>query len=164
MCSHGQGSCFGFFFAHFCVSLLFWGSSISWEPFKCFALFFYRFSWYYSGGYLNKGTFLQQLALCWQPFWGISGLILEHAPLFLRTFPHLTLWNFVQMFLIWFLQCVKYHFLYCSYNVLRKNLTVRVPLLGHYADYFGYIPQYFKKLKTFSWYFARMSWDYCDGH
>ena len=142
------------FLAQICVLLLFWCSSISWEPFNCFTLHFYRCSWYYTEVCLNKETFLHTasppllgaILRYFGAHFGVCSSIIESCS-------HLTLWNFVHVFCI-----------ILTINVLRKISHHAFLCLGHYAAYFGYIPQCLEKLKTFFWYFAWMSWYYCGGH
>ena len=117
--------------------------------------FLYKCSWYYTEVYLNKEIFLHTasppllgaILRYFGPHFGVCSSIIEscsHPP---------SLWNFVHVFCI-----------ILTINVLRKISHHAFLCLGHYAAYFGYIPQCLEKLKTFFWYFAWMSWYYCGGH
>ena len=128
------------FFAHFCESLLFQCSSISWKPFNCFTPCLHECCWYYSEGYLTKKPFHSislsaesHFKVFWVSFWGM-------LLYFLRTASHFVLWNFVF--------CTDVLCITLVVKVLRK-ISHHVSCFGHYETYFGYIPQC---RKTFSWY------------
>ena len=126
------------FFAHFCESLLFQCSSISWEHSIVSHHVFTNVAGMTQRITLLK-TFLQHLLFCWEPFWGFLHLISEHAPLFSRAVSHLVSWNFVF--------CTDVFCITLVVNVLRK-IAHHVSCFRHYGAYYGYIWVCLEKVKT----------------
>ena len=128
------GSCFELSSAHFSVSLLFECFFISWEQLHCLNKknsiashqCFHRCSWYYSEGYLIKETFLQYLLHCWEPFWGILGLILVISFYY---------WELLSI-LSYEILC-RCFFCYSDSQCAKINLRASFPLLGALSSIFG---------------------------
>ena len=120
-----------FFFCHFCLLLLFWCSSISWEPLNCLTSYFYRCSWYYSEGYLTKETFRASPRLL-RTIFKYLGPILGHVPLFCEGYSLSHLAKF----------CIDVFCISSTINVQRKISQHESFYLGLYTAYFGYILQY----------------------
>ena len=117
--------------------LLFWCSSISWEPINCFTLFFCKYSWYYLEGYLIKETFLQRLFLCWVPFWGILGVC---SSIFESCFPSYPMSVYTGVF------CIT-----LTVNLLRKisqHLFLYWEPLGNiFGSILGVLPNILRNVK-----------------
>ena len=156
-CHSPQGSCFELLFVHFCVSLLFLSSSISWKPFDSFTIIFYKCSWYFSEGYLTKETFSQHST-------SLLGAMLRY---FGAHFWGMLFYSW-ELFRILSYKTMRRHFLYYSDSqCAKKNVTARITLLVALCNIFRpfqYIPQCLEKLKTFSWHFVWMSYYYCGAH
>ena len=136
--THARGAVLSYLLPIF-VYCFFWMFRYFLKTIQLLNIFLYNCSWYYSEGYLTKKTFLQHLLLCWEQFWGILGLILGYALLFLKAVPCLIIWNFVQMF----------------FALDWKSM---------FRAFFVHISQCLENIKTFSWYPAWTSWYYCGGH
>ena len=134
LCSYlllSSRSCYMLFFCHFCLLLLFWCSSISWEPLNCLTSYFNKWSWYYSEGYLTKETFRASPRLL-RTIFKYLGPILGHVPLFCEGYSLSHLAKF----------CIDVFCISSTINVQRKISQHESFYLGLYTAYFGYILQY----------------------